>query len=127
MAQEKYSNKDVSKRLRDITGDDPENITPELLCKLAQEGDSLAKSIFEKMGKYLGIGIANLINILNLELIIIGGGLLPAWEFFIEEAITQIKMRTYKIPGERVQILQAKCGNDAGLLGSAFMAWKGIK
>lgn len=125
MAHEKYNNRDVSKRLRDITKGDPGEITPELLCKLAQEGDSLTKSIFEKMGKYLGISFANLINILNLELIIIGGGLLPAWEFFIEEAFSQMKMRTYKIPGERVQIVKAKCGNDAGLLGSAYMAWKG--
>lgn len=123
MAQEKFNDGDYSKRLREITNDNPANITSELLCKLAKEGDQLSKKIFKKMGKYLGIGFADLINILNLELIIIGGGALPTWEFFIDEAVCQMKMRTYKIPGEKVRIVKAKCGNDAGLLGAAYMAW----
>ena len=123
MAQEKFNERDNSKRLRELVDDDPDKITSELLCDLAKEGDHLSKSIFKEMGKYLGIGFADLINILNLELIIIAGGVLPAWEFFIHEAESQMKMRTYKIPGERVQIVKARCGNDAGLLGAAYMAW----
>ncbi len=123
MAREKLDNGDNSKRLRELVNNNPDKITAELLYDLAKEGDHLSKTIFKEMGKYLGIGFADLINILNLELIIIGGGVLPAWEFFIDEAVSQMKMRTYKIPGERVQIVKAKCGNDAGLLGAACMAW----
>lgn len=126
-AQAKFNSGDESKRLREVTKNDPAAITSELLCNLAKEGDNLSKKIFIEMGKYLGIGFADLINILNLELIIIGGGVLPAWEFFIDEAIKQMKMRTYKVPGEVVEIKKAKCGNDAGMLGAAYMAWQGIR
>lgn len=123
MAREKFDEGDHSKRIRELADNDPDKITSELLYDLAKEGDHLSKTIFKEMGRYLGIGFADLINILNLELIIVGGGVLPAWEFFIKEAVSQMKRRTYKIPGERVQIVKAKCGNDAGLLGAAYMAW----
>ena len=124
MAREKFNDGNNSKRLRESADDNPDNITSELLCDLAKKGDNLSKTIFKEMGKYLGIGFADLINILNLEMIIVCGGVLPAWEFFIEEAVSQMKQRTYKVPGERVKIVKAKCGNDAGLLGAAYMAWQ---
>lgn len=124
MARDKFNEGDNSKRMREVADNDPAKITSKLLCKLADEGDVLAKEIFKEMGRYLGIGFADLINILNLEMIIVGGGVLPAWKFFIDEAVSEMKMRTYKIPGERVQIVKAKCGNDAGLLGAAYMAWQ---
>jgi len=124
MAREKFMDGDESKQLREVSGNNPEKITSELLCGLAKKGDPLSKSIFKKMGKYLGIGFADIINILNLELIIVGGGALPTWDFFIDEAISQMKMRTYKVPGESVKIVKATCGNDAGLLGAAYMAWQ---
>ena len=123
MARKKFNDGNDSKQLRELADDNPDKITSELLCDLAKKGDHLSKTIFKEMGKYLGIGFADLINILNLEMIIVGGGALPAWEFFIEEAVSQMKQRTYKIPGERVQIVKAGCGNDAGLLGAAYMAW----
>ena len=124
MARKKFNDGNDSKQLRELADDNPDKITSELLCDLAKKGDHLSKTIFKEMGKYLGIGFADLINILNLEMIIIGGGVLPAWEFFIEEAVSQMKLRTYKIPGESVQIVKARCGNDAGLLGAAYMGWQ---
>lgn len=126
MVREKFNNGDISDSLKESINNNPDQATPELLCKLAGEGDNTSKGIFKRMGKYLGIGFADLINILNLELIIIGGGLLPSWEFFMEEALHQMKMRTYKVPAEMVQIVKAKCGNDAGLLGNACIAWDKI-
>ncbi len=125
-ATEKFSRSKITKALKKSPDKKQKKITAELLCKLAREGDETSKTIFKEMGKYLGIGFADLINILNLELIIIGGGLLPAWNLFIREAIRQMKKRAYKVPAENVQIVKAKCGNDAGLLGCAHLAWNKI-
>jgi len=60
-------------------------ITPELVFQEALEGDNLSREIFREVGHYLGMGLANLINIVSLDAVIIGGGLIGAWDLFIEE------------------------------------------
>src|SRR5262249_45759933 len=57
-------------------------LTSALIFAIGQEGDELALEVFRRMGTYLGIGLANLINILNPEMIVIGGGLMNGWELF---------------------------------------------
>lgn len=90
----------------------------------AVQGDELAKKVFEKVGNYLGIGLVSLVNVLNPEAIVIGGGGSNAWGFFIPYTTSQIFKRAYHEPAERALILKASLGDDAGVLGAARVAFE---
>jgi len=86
-------------------------------------GDPLAVEVFHRMGDYLGIGLANLINILNPEMIVIGGGVANGWELFEEHMRHQVDEHAFPLPASEVKIVPAECGDDAGLLGAARLAF----
>ncbi|CDM64103.1 ROK family protein [Pyrinomonas methylaliphatogenes] len=86
-------------------------------------GDELSREVFRRMGQYLGIGLANLVNLLNPELIVIGGGAANGWDLFIEHAQQEMLARAFPIPARRARIVRAACGDDAGLLGVAHLAF----
>lgn len=99
-----------------------EDRTAEMIFEAGQQGDELALEIFRRMGVYLGIGLANLINILNPEIIVIGGGVVNGWDLFEKHMHQQVEERAF--PLLRVKIARAKCGDDAGLLGAARLAFR---
>ncbi len=103
-----------------------DKVTSKLLFDLATEGDPFCASLFQTMGKYLGIGFADLVHIFNIERIIIGGGMMAAWDLLIPPAIREMKSRTYQIPAERVKVVPAECGEDAGVLGAVYLAKTGL-
>jgi len=87
-------------------------------------GDELALEVFRRAGFYLGVGLASLINILNPEMIVIGGGVAAGWDLFIQRAKEQVDARAFPEPTKRAQIVRAICGDDAGLLGAAYLAFE---
>lgn len=97
-------------------------LTAETIFEAGQQGDDLALEIFRRMGVYLGIGLANLINILNPEMIVIGGGVVNGWNLFEKHMHQQVEERAFPLLAARVKIVRAKCGDDAGLLGAARLA-----
>jgi glucokinase len=101
-----------------------EDRTAAMIFEAGQQGDELALEIFRRMGVYLGIGLANLINILNPEMIVIGGGVVNGWDLFEKHMHQQVEERAFPLLAERVKIVRAKCGDDAGLLGAARLALK---
>lgn len=98
------------------------NLTAESIFTAGLSGDELALEIFRRMGVYLGIGLANLINILNPEMIVIGGGVVNGWDLFEKHMLQQVEERAFPLLAARVKIERAKCGDDAGLLGAARLA-----
>lgn len=98
------------------------NLTAESIFAAGLEGDELALEIFRRMGVYLGIGLANLINILNPEMIVIGGGVVNGWDLFEKHMMHQVEERAFPLLAARVKIERAECGDDAGLLGAARLA-----
>jgi glucokinase len=96
-----------------------EELTAETIFAAGKAGDDLALEIFRRMGVYLGIGLANLINILNPEMIVIGGGVVNGWDLFARHMHQQVEERAFPLLAARVKIERAKCGDDAGLLGAA--------
>ena len=113
--------REASPRYPDSVLQGNEDRTAEMIFEAGQQGDELALEIFRRMGVYLGIGIANLINILNPEIIVIGGGVVNGWELFEKHMHQQVEERAF--PLLRVKIVRAKCGDDAGLLGAARLAF----
>lgn len=92
-----------------------------------KRGDALALEVFRQVGAYLGIALAGLINVLNPEVIVIGGGVSAGWDLFIEHAHAQIKKRAFRQPGERAKLVRAELGDDAGILGAAKLALETYK
>jgi glucokinase len=102
---------------------DPKTITAEMVYQSATAGDQIARNIFQDMGRYLGIGIASLINILNPEMVVLGGGVSNSWDMFFPFTKQEVQTRALKIPAARVKIVPAVCGDDAGLLGAACLVF----
>lgn len=100
-----------------------ENLSAKTVYQSGLEGDELALEVFRRMGVYLGIGLASLINIFNPEKIVIGGGVAAGWDLFIQHVREQVAERAFPIPARRAQIVRAECGDDAGLLGAAHIAF----
>jgi len=98
-------------------------LTSEGIYQAGIKGDELALEVFRRMGVYLGIGLANLINVLNPEMIVIGGGVVNAWDLFARHMHEQIADRAFPLPAAEVRIVPARCGDDAGLLGAARLAF----
>jgi glucokinase len=116
--------KGKGKRILKFMGGAPQKITSEKLFKVAQSGDVTAKKIFNEMGRYLGLGLVNLIHLFNPEKIVIGGKVSGAWDYFIGSVVETVQERSMEGPREKMKIVKAKCGDDAGVLGAAYSALK---
>lgn len=99
-------------------------LTSEDIYKTALDGDNLAREVLREAGRYLGIGISNMINIFSPEAIILAGGLIGAWNIYVQEAIKEASKRTFKRLFEKVKILPSSLGDNAGILGSSCLVFK---
>lgn len=97
-------------------------LTSAKIYDAAMAGDELSLEVFRAAGVYLGIAMANYINIFNPEMIVIGGGVSAAWELFAESARAETLRRAFQVPAQRCRIVRAECGDDAGLIGAAWLA-----
>ncbi len=98
-------------------------ITPEDIYKAALEGDALSREILKDAGRFLGVGIANLINIMSPEAIILTGGLVGAWNIYVQEAIKEASRRAFKELFDAVKIIPSSLGDDAGIVGAASLVF----
>ncbi len=119
MAQE-YLKSGKSTKFREMAGVDGE-ITPYIVAKAAEAGDPVAKRIFEKTGYYIGMGLVSVINLLNPEKVIIGGGVAEAGDLLLEPIRKTIKERAMVIAGSSVEIVPAELGNSAGVIGASML------
>jgi glucokinase len=97
------------------------DITPKLLYQEAQKGDVFCKSILAETGTYLGIGLTNVIHVLNPEVIVLSGGLIGAGSFLLEAALAEVQRRVFPWAAQGTRILVGKLGDDAGVLGAAAL------
>ena len=88
-----------------------------------KSGDARALAVFQKMGSYLGIMLAGLVNALNPEMIVICGGAAAGWDAFYGCVKSEVNARAFPQPTARVQIVRGMLGDDAGILGAARTAF----
>ncbi|MCX8027597.1 MAG: ROK family protein [Thermodesulfovibrionales bacterium] len=91
----------------------------------ALEGDLLARNVLRDAGKGLGIGIANVVNIFMPDAVILTGGLIGAWNIYVDSAIKEAHRRAMKELISKTRILPSILGDDAGLIGIAYLV-KGL-
>jgi glucokinase len=101
----------------------PDRVTGSVVTKAAQDGDEAAVAILAKVGRRLGEGIAGLVNVLDPEIVVIGGGASSAGELLLEPARRAFR-GAVEAPDFRpeVPIVAAELGNDAGVVGAAALA-----
>jgi glucokinase len=96
---------------------------PAELGKLAKNGDSQALTFWREYGKDLGIGLTSLIYVLTPQAVIIGGGVSASFKYFYPAMQAEIEKRVLPTSRVGLQILPAKLGNAAGMVGAAKLAW----
>ena len=112
--------------LIDRCGGELEAITSKMVFESAMGGDILSRNIFQQMGTYLGVGLANLVNLLNVELMVIGGQVSDAWDLFIDHARRELEQRALGSMGKRVRVERTRRGDDAGILGAVYLVMREI-
>lgn len=121
---ERYiGNKRIIERARDIF---KRNISLEELSRLAQNKNKKAKAIWSDVGMHLGIALSGVVNLLNPDAIVIGGGVAGAGKVLFDKVKEIILKRAMSIPARHVKVLEAKLGNDAGLLGASLLIREGV-
>lgn len=105
-----------------LVGHDLNKITPQTIMHAAEGGDDVAREILHSAGSYLGIGISLLITLLSPDRVIIGGGVARLGTWLLEPIQQVVQRRCLVTPLDRVQIVLAALGVDAGIIGAAVWA-----
>ncbi|HEX6284140.1 MAG TPA: ROK family protein, partial [Pyrinomonadaceae bacterium] len=88
----------------------------------AREGDDFAAMMIERTGKYIGTGVASVINLLNIERIVLGGGVMDAGPLILNPIIQEVKRRAFQPCFEATSIVISELGLDAPSIGVALLA-----
>lgn len=116
-------NKSITHRAKQLIG---ANITPKELSRMAKSGNKKARLIWDEVGNYLGVALCGVVNLLNPDCIVIGGGVSGAGNFLFDKVKKVISKRAMSVQAKSVKVLKAKLGNDAGLIGASILARKGL-
>ena len=104
-----------------------EKVTAQVIHTAAEYGDALARELIAQTGYYIGVGLANLINIFNPELIVIGGGLSNIGDMLLGPAYKVAGERAFKEAFQAVRFAPAELGQDSGVLGAAAFALREMR
>lgn len=101
------------------TADHRADLTAKRICQLAQQGDELACRAVEHEGYYLGLGLANLINLFVPDVIVLGGSVMKSAALFLDGIRKTIRQGCRFVPFEKTELALASLGEDANLIGAA--------
>jgi glucokinase len=92
----------------------------EEVVEAARAGDLRALAALEQAGRWLGVGIANVIMTINPERVVVGGGVAEAGDLILEPARDEVRRRVKVPPTDRTEIVRAELGYEAGSIGAAL-------
>jgi glucokinase len=101
-----------------------DNVTAREVYEMAIAGDAKARRIFETVGEALGIALATMINLFNFPLYLLSGGGLGAWDLFAPAMLVEVKRRSFTYRTVPTRIEKAVLGNEAGLIGAAYLPFQ---
>ena len=99
-----------------------ESITARDVFDAAEQDDALARAVVDEAGYALGVGLANIVNIFNPELIVLGGGLARGQDEYVEHGISIARERAFKLQNRTVRFEVTELGDDNGLRGALLLA-----
>lgn len=109
----------VSKIYKKISGGDKSSAE---IAALAKKGDESALETWRKFGEYLSVAISWAINIIDPEIVILGGSISNAFEFFSPSMEKKLRRNICPVPAEKTKVVCAKLGTNAGFVGAAALA-----
>ena len=102
-----------------LIGGDLSKLEPVYIAQAAEQGDAFARDVLVESGHFLGIAIAAVMNVLDLRVSIIGGGVSGAGDFVLEAVADAVRAQVLKPLRPGIRVLRAQLGNTAGMLGAA--------
>ena len=108
----------VSKLASDMEG----VLTAERVVRAAMENDDLALSVLKETGHILGTAVASIVNLLNVEVVVLGGGVMAAGDLILEPIREAAQKATVPAAFECCRVALAQLGQDSGIIGAALMA-----
>lgn len=111
--------------LHEMSTSEPGRVTGEMISAAAESGDAAARGAFENITYYLGLGIVNLVHLLDPEMVVLGGGVARSPHLIPEEVRSVVVERGVPTLVSDVSIAVSALGGDAGVIGAAAMAWEG--
>ena len=121
----------IGRRARELAVENPgsalgrlatrRQILGEDVTRLARDGDKVALSVLEEVGKWLGVGLAGFVNIFNPEVVAVGGGAMEAGELILEAARREVTLRARPPSRDLAEVKVATLGPKSGVLGAAAL------
>jgi glucokinase len=116
---------DPGGRLATLAGG-PDRVTGEVVFAAAGEGDKVALALFERAGHWLGVGLASLVTVFDPDLVVVGGGVAATGELLLAPARASFERYVHgRAHRQLPPVVQARLGDDAGLVGAATLALGG--
>jgi len=124
----------LTRMAREAAEDDPDGViarigaadgevTGHTVVQAVEQGDETAKAIFARLGRWLGVGIASLANIFEVNAVVVGGGLIETGELLLSPARIAAREYSYAPTARGITpIIPATFGGDAGKIGAALLA-----
>lgn len=96
-------------------------LTAEDIARAARDGDEMAQLMMERTGMFLGIAIAAVVNLLNVEMVVMGGGVMDAGDLILKPTVKETRRRAFPPSFANCEIVIAQLGPKAGVIGAALL------
>jgi glucokinase len=109
-------------RIGELVDHDLNRIDAGVIVQAALEGDFIAQAILQRVGRYLGIAVGNILGVISPQRVIFGGGVSQAGDLLLRPIVQTVKERVHVIPLQSVEFVLAELGINGGLVGAALWA-----
>lgn len=109
-------------RIGELVNHDLNRIDAGVVVQAALEGDPVAQGILQRVGRYLGIAVGNILGVISPQRVIFGGGVSSAGDLLLKPIVQTVNERVHVIPLQKVQFVMAELGINGGLVGAALWA-----
>jgi glucokinase len=107
--------------IRDMAGGDLGSINGEMVADAARRGDRVARELIQLTGKYLGVGLSTIVQVLNPEVIVVGGGLTNMGSMLMDPCLQSLRENVHPVLADSARIVSSHFGEDAGIVGAAAL------
>jgi glucokinase len=114
-------NNELTPIFNEVCSGDIEALSIKRIFTALRKGDEIARSAIMETARFLGIGLSGVVNLLNPEIVILGGGIADGGSEFVEAVASEIKKRSFKSAVDRLRVARATLGNDAGFIGAGIL------